>query len=160
MNRKIIVTPENYLSLQEKIISLEKINESVIERLGLAALDGDLSENYDFVLLQEKKEILAREIATLRIKLESVEVCPKNNSTFFVELGSIVSFMILSSKKQITVEVADEVTSILYDISTDSPQKVSIDSPLGKSLLGKKVGEILEVSQGKKKYQIKVLEIK
>jgi transcription elongation GreA/GreB family factor len=45
----------------------------------------------------------------------------------------------------LTVELTDDVTA-------EPPQKVSVNSPFGESLLGKKVGDIIQ--QGKNKYQI------
>jgi len=51
MNKKIIITPKSYSTLQKKISFLEKTKTEISERLSLTSLDSDLSENGDFITL-------------------------------------------------------------------------------------------------------------
>ena len=152
MSKKIIITPKERLILQKKLIYLEMCSEKNIEDLQ-ASLDSDLTENFALTKLHEKQVQTKQEIDNLRNILEEAEISQKNNQDF-VELGSIVSYALLPDKQEkITVELTSKFTS--------PPQVISLDSPAGKALLGKKVGDILKISQsGKSEQLIQILEIK
>ena len=62
MNRKIIITPEGYLILKKKIARLEEAKKETAQRLSLAGLDSDLSENSDFLILDAKNQDLHKQI--------------------------------------------------------------------------------------------------
>lgn len=143
MNRKIILSPESYLILKKKITHLEKIRQETTEKLNLNR--GDLSENADFTVLDEKNQNLLREIEECKNFLEIAEVREKNSNNYFINLGSIVTYLWLNKQEKLTVELTD-------DVLAEPPQKVSVNSPFGEVLLGKKVGDIIQ--QGKNKYQI------
>jgi transcription elongation GreA/GreB family factor len=147
MNRKIIITPEGYSILKKKIARLEKIKQETAERLSLTI--GDLSENADFIVLDEKNQNLFKEIEESRSYLERAEIREKSNSKSFIGLGSIVTYSRFNGQEKLTIELTDDTTA-------DPPRKISVNSPFGENLLEKKVGDI--VHQGKNKYQI--LEIK
>ena len=98
MNKKLIVTPKGYSVLKAKVAYLEKANSEVIEKLSLASLDGDLSENADFLILNEKKTSLSGEIAKYRSLLEKAEICRQKNSNS-AQLGSRITYLLLDQKK-------------------------------------------------------------
>ncbi|CAJ0917083.1 7186_t:CDS:2 [Entrophospora sp. SA101] len=62
----------------------------------------------------------------------SAEICQKNNNKSLVGLGSVVTYKILTAGEEETVEITDTVEA-------SPPQKISLYSPVGESLLGKKV---------------------
>ncbi|CAI2182252.1 16181_t:CDS:2 [Funneliformis geosporum] len=111
-------------------ITFKKIRQETAEKLNLNR--GDLSENADFTVLDEKNQILLREIEECKNFLEIAEVREKNNNNSFVNLGSIVVYLWLNKQEKLTVELTDDVVA-------EPPQKVSVNSPFGEALLGKKV---------------------
>ena len=153
MNKRFIVSSQGYLNLQTQLSQLLKDQSSLIEELNLAR-DGDISENHPFLVLQEKMEKLSQKISGLQTFLEKAEISERNLKGNFIELGSVVTYQILEKEQKITVELTDE-------IEADPAQgKISITSPIGSSLSGKKLREISEVKVGKNIYKIQVLEIK
>lgn len=156
MSRNIIITPESYLILKKKIAYLEKKQKETAERLSLTS--GDLSENADFLILDAKNLSLLREIEEEKKYLERVKLVQKSNDKSLIGLGSIVTYQVLSKNlndkpKKITIEITDEIEANLQG-------KVSVTSPVGSNLLGKKVGDALEIKTGRSKHQIQILEIK
>lgn len=147
MNKKIVITPKGYLTLKKKIAHLEKKQKETAERLNLNR--GDVSENAVYTLLEEKNLDLLREIEESKFILERAEVCEEINDNKTLAVGSTVTYLWLNSQEKLTIELTDDITA-------DPPRKVSANSPFGEKLLGKKIGDIIQV--GKNKYQI--LEIK
>src|ERR1043166_774540 len=147
MNRKIVITPEGYSALKKKIVLLKKEQKETAERLSLAG--GDVKENTDFILLEAKNLDLIRQIKESEIILEKAEVYEKTNNKSLIELGSIITYLWLNKQEKLTTILVD-------DIIADPSHKVSVNSPFGKKLLKKKVGDTVQL--GKNKYQI--LEIK
>jgi transcription elongation factor GreA len=83
------------------------------------------------------------------------------NGREFVQVGSKVTYSIIDKSGKLNQESSEiEITS---EIDSDPfVGKVSHQSPLGSSLIGKKIGDIIEVVSSKilNNYKIKVLEIK
>ena len=152
MNKKVIITPEGYSTLQKKVNFLEKTKAEISERLSLTSLDSDLSENGDFITLLGNLEEIEKDIARLNSLLVNAEICQKTDDKELIGLGSLVTYKILNVGEEKIVEITDVV-------GANPPQKISINSPFGVSLLGKKVGDIVN-SQGKNKYRIQILAVK
>ncbi|RHZ37342.1 GreA/GreB family elongation factor [endosymbiont GvMRE of Glomus versiforme] len=146
------ITPESYSLLQKELVDLEKTIKKTAEELGLSGFDSDLTENGDFTSLWEKLKEKKSKYQEKFFLLENAEICQKTNNKSLIGLGSIVTYKILNTGEEKTVEITDA-------IEADPPQKISMYSPHGESLLGKKVGDIIN-NQGKDKHQIKILAIK
>ncbi|RHZ36560.1 GreA/GreB family elongation factor [endosymbiont GvMRE of Glomus versiforme] len=150
--KKIKITSESYSLLQKEIADLEKTIKKTSEELGLSGFDSDLTENGDFTALLEKLKEKTGKYQEKLFLLENAEICQKTNNKALIGLGSMVTYKILNTGEEKTVEITDE-------IEANPPQKISMHSPRGESLLGKKVGDILN-NQGKDKHQIEILAIK
>jgi len=136
--------------LQNKLKELETINYSLaetIEKLKMAALDGDFKENSDWTSINEKKEILQREILQLEEKIKELE---KEEPRF----SQVVTYRSLVTGEKITVELTNEWAA--------KPERnlISFSSPLGSVLINKKVGEIVEVKTQQGNYQVKIIDLK
>lgn len=150
--KKNKITPESYSLLQKEVVDLERTRREIAEKLGLAGFDSDLSENGDFWALLEKLEKTTKKISEKNSLLERADICQKNDNKSLVGLGSIVTYKILNTGEEKTVEITDTVEA-------NPPQKISLYSPLGESLSGKKVGDIFD-KPGKNKSQTQILAIK
>ena len=151
MNRKIIITPKEHLIQQKRLVYLEEVSKKNIENIRIFS-DSDSIENFALTSLQEKQAKITQEIDNLREFLGRAEINQKTNQGV-VELGSIVSYVLLPNKKEkITVEITKKLAF--------PPQMISLDSPVGKALIGKKVGDILKIGQpGRNEKLIQILEI-
>jgi transcription elongation factor GreA len=109
---------------------------AVAERIKYARELGDLSENAEYQTAREEQDRLETRISEVNHILKNVQTIkkPKNNGE--VKLGS-------------TVKLKDGVIQIFQVVGTIEADplngKVSDESPIGKALLGKKVGDKLEL---------------
>jgi len=139
--------------------SLEKIKKElkylktakrkeIAKELSHAASFGDLSENAAYREAKDAKEFLERRIIELEEEIRNAQVIKKNGKSNKVQIGSIV--FLKSDLKGEKFEIVDSSQSNPFK------GKISYESPLGESLLGKKVGEVveLETPQGRIKYKI------
>jgi transcription elongation factor GreA len=144
------VSKEIFEKMKKELEYLKSQRIEIAERLKRSASFGDLSENSEYQQAREDKDELERKILKLEQKLKTVKV--KNKS----ESNNKVSFY---SKVKIKDKNGNEMNLILVsEEDSDFAQgKISYNSPLGKALLGKKIGDIIKfkVPSGKEKeYQI------
>ena len=145
------ITPESHTLLKKETEDLKKTIKETTEKLELAGYS-DLTENGDSMALLEKLEKTTNKYLEKNFLLENAEICQKTNDGSLIGLGSTVTYKILNTGEEKTVEITDAVEA-------NPPQKISLNSPVGASLLGKKVGDIID-SQGKNKCRIKILAVK
>jgi transcription elongation factor GreA len=125
-------------TLREELAELEgPRRENVIASIKTAREFGDLSENFEYHAAKNEQGLLEARIRTLRARLEGAEIVA-DAGTDQVGVGSVVDIEGDSGQK-LTVEV-----SAVGGAGTVSPT-----SPLGSALLGKKLGETVEVQAPK-----------
>jgi transcription elongation factor GreA len=125
-------------ALREELAELEgPRRENVIAAIKTAREFGDLSENFEYHAAKNEQGLLEARIRTLRARLEGAEIVA-DAGTDQVGVGSVVEVEGDSGQK-LTVEV-----SAVGGAGTVSPT-----SPLGSALIGKKLGEIVEVQAPK-----------
>src|SRR3954471_11761733 len=135
MQKDVILTPEGLEKLKQEIeyLSTTKRRE-VAERIKEAREFGDISENSEYDDAKNEQAMLESRIATLEDKLRSASVIDASElSSDVVRVGSVV-------------EVEDERGTHQYTIvgSTEADpgsSRLSNESPVGKALLGHKVGD-------------------
>jgi transcription elongation factor GreA len=125
-------------ALREELAELEgPRRENVIAAIKTAREFGDLSENFEYHAAKNEQGLLEARIRTLRARLEGAEIVA-DAGTDKVGVGSIVDIEGDSGQKM-TVEV-----SAVGGAGTVSPT-----SPHGAALIGKKLGETVEVQAPK-----------
>jgi transcription elongation factor GreA len=125
-------------ALREELAELEgPRRENVIASIKTAREFGDLSENFEYHAAKNEQGLLEARIRTLRARLEGAEIVA-DAGTDQVGVGSVVDIEGDSGQK-LSVEV-----SAVGGAGTVSPT-----SPLGSALLGKKLGETVEVQAPK-----------
>lgn len=149
-DKKIFLTKEGLQELQAEFDEL--VNQKrpvVLTRLSEARDQGDLSENAEYVAARDELSFIDGRIDELEELLKQVTVIQEQSgSKKAVDLGSTVTVNIGSKKEEFTVVGEWE--------ADPTEKKISHESPLGKALMGKQVGEDLEVDApaGKIKYTI------
>lgn len=151
--KEVIFTQEEYKKLEEQLAYLKGPRKmEVAEKIKAAREYGDLSENSEY---DEAKN----EQALLDSKIEEVEALVRNAK--IIDNISTKSISVGVSVRLFDYEFDEEVTyHIVASTEIDPLQyKISLDSPIGKALFGRKKGEEVEVElpDGTAKY--KVLEI-
>lgn len=151
MQKEIFLTTEKLEELKKELDTLKKEKRpEVIDRIKEARALGDLSENADYDAAREEQGFVEGRIEELEYMIKNAkiieETCKKKDS---VAIGCKVSCKIEGDGEQeFTIVGSAEV-----DISAG---KISNESPIGKALMGKKVGDAIEVDvpDGKMKYKI------
>ncbi len=148
---KVVLTKDGLAQLQAEYdeISSKKRPEAV-RRLADARDLGDLSENSEYAAAKQDLAFIDGRIAELEEILHGAKVVTTHVKSH-VDVGCKVTLHINGSK---------EVFTLVGEWEADPMQKkISHESPLGKSLMGKKVGEKVEVEAPAGKVMYKILQI-
>lgn len=147
-NHKVLMTKEGLAQLQGELDDLAKKKRPLaVTRLASARELGDLSENSEYAAAKQDLAFIDGRIAELEEILHGAKVIT-NHVKGHVDVGCTVTLTINGQK---------EVFTLVGEWEADPMQKkISHESPLGKALLGKKVGDmaIVEAPAGKVNYKI------
>ncbi len=149
---KILLTPEGLKKIKKEYEEL--VNErrkEVALRIQTARALGDLSENAEYSSAREEQAQLEGRIAELEETMKRAEVVKNSKRPVQIDIGCRV---------KIHLEGKDEEFHIVGAPEADPTNgKISHESPLGQALLGKKVGEKIEVEAPVGKIVYKILDI-
>jgi len=140
-SKKIYLTKEGLQELKKEFEELSKVKRpDVLSRVSQARSMGDLSENAEYVAARDELSFIDGRIDELEELLKQAVLIvesPSKNSNHIVKLGSKVT---------LTVKGKKEIFMVVGEWEADpKDKKISHESPLGKALIGKKVGEKVEV---------------
>ena len=140
MDKKVIVTASGLKALEDELEMLKTVRRSEIsEKIRVARGYGDLSENSEYDEAKNEQAIVEARIADLEVMLKNVVILDENEIVKdVISLGSTV--------KVYDEEFEEELEYIIVG-STEADLdlgKISDESPVGKALMGKKVGEVAE----------------
>jgi len=131
------LTKRQAQALRDELAALEgPRREEVVAAIKKAREFGDLSENFEYHAAKNEQGLLEARIRTLRARLDGAEIVPDAGSDE-VGVGSVVE--VEGNDRTMTVEI-----SAVGGAGTVSPT-----SPLGAALIGKKLGEAVEVQAPK-----------
>ena len=152
--KEIFLTSEGYLELEQELHYLKttKRNE-VTQTLKEARALGDLSENSEYDQAREDQANLEKRIAEIEYSLEHATVIDNNESDGKVGIGSSV---------ELQYEDDDDTESYKIVGSQEADpfnNKISNESPIAAAIMGKKVGEVVEVSSPDGVYSVKIVAI-
>ncbi len=157
---KFPMTREGFENMQAELEKLKEEKPSVIQAISDARDQGDLSENAEYHAARERLGFIEGRIIEIESKLSHAEVIEvKNLSGDSVIFGATVTLSMLSDNNGEVEYVYKVVGEYEADVSK---QLISTSSPLGSALIGKKVGEYVEVTvpNGEKLYKIVKIEFK
>ncbi len=142
MSESVPMTREGYERLKAEVTRLETEELPVItQRLADARAEGDLKENAEYHAQRENQGMLMAKISQIKTKLAKAEIVDTSSLP-----KDIVAFGAAVRVKDL--ELGDEETFTLVGAGDEDYQtgKILLTSPIGQSLLGKKVGEVAEVN--------------
>lgn len=148
----IYLTRKGYEKLREELDYLKKVKRKKIsEALKKARALGDLSENAEYMAAKEEQALNEKKIAELEDKLSRARIIENENiNPFEVRIGAKVKLKDLETDEELEYIIVSEAEAD-YDKGM-----ISITSPVGKSLLGHKESDIVEIRipAGVLKYKI------
>ncbi len=140
--KKIYLTKSGLEDLRKEHTELVKVKRpEVLSRVSTARELGDLSENAEYVAAREELSFIDGRIDELEELLKDVVVIEAEGQS------NGKSTIALGSKVTVKLDGRKELYQLVGEFEADPMlKKISHESPLGKALLGKKVGETVEVT--------------
>lgn len=155
MAKSITLTADGVKQLEEELeyLKITKRKE-ITEKIKEARSYGDLSENAEYDAAKEAQAATEQRIAEIENMLKNAEVPDTSNTP-----KDVVS--IFSTVKLYDEEFDDEMEyTIVGSIESDpSKNKISDESPIGKAVLGRKIGETVEAETPGGIIKLKILDI-
>lgn len=152
--KEIFLTSEGFLELENELHYLKttKRNE-VIKTLKDARALGDLSENSEYDQAREEQANLEKRIIEVEYALEHAVVIDSSDNDGKVGIGCQVELMYEDEDESETYKIVGSQEADPFN------NKISNESPMALAIMGKKVGEIVEVSSPDGVYSVKIVAI-
>ena len=152
---RIPITKKGYEALQAELERYKKVERPKnIRDIEEARAHGDISENAEFEAAKERQSHIDGRIRDLEHKLAEAQIIDTSNlSTEKVVFGATVTVKDLQSDKE------QRYTLVGQDEADLKNGKISVQSPVGRALIGKRVGDTLEVQTPAKVAEYEVLDI-
>lgn len=136
MKKQYRLTQDGVTELQTELSSLVAERSAIADRIKTAREFGDLSENFEYSAARQEQERNENRISELEAILQNVEVIKEPKGAGKVVLGSKVKL-----KNGVTKQF-----QVVGTVEADPLEgKISDESPIGQALLGKKVGDTVEI---------------
>ncbi len=140
MNKQYHLTQEGADELKKELEQLIGQRKDVAERIKTAREFGDLSENAEYSAARQDQEKAENRISEIEYILQNLEIIKKSEGDKTVRLGCKVTLKSGSKTKELQVVGTVEADPL--------EGKISDESPIGKALLKKKVGDEVEMKSG------------
>ena len=149
---KIPMTVEGFSRLEEELKHLKGVERpAVIRAIAEAREHGDLSENAEYHAARERQSFIEGRVAELEDKISRAEVIDVSRlSGKEVKFGATVTLLDEDTEEKASYQIVGQ------DESDIAAKRLSISSPLARALIGKHVGDTIEVTTpgGSKSYEI------
>ena len=130
------------------------VRHELLEHVKTARAQGDLSENFEYYAAKKEKNKNESRIRYLERMIRTANVVDDSSADDEVGINNTVTVEFIEDKETETYRI---VTTVRVDTFKNM---ISIDSPLGKALMGHKVGDIVNVKVNENvNYDVKILEI-
>lgn len=150
------ITKKGFEALKAELDRLRKVERPrVIEAIAEARSHGDLSENAEYDAAKDRQGFIEARIAEIETKLADarvIEITGRTSETVVFGATVLLVEQESQSKRQYTLVGQDEA-----DLKFN---RISIQSPVGKALIGRRVGDFVEVKTPAKTVEYEVLEIR
>ena len=155
MATELVMTTEGYEALKAELNELKSVTRGEIsEKIRIARGFGDLSENSEYDEAKNEQAVVEARIKKLEDQLKSVKVISRDQlSAETVGIGCRVKILDLEFDEEMEYVIASSVESH-SDLNS-----ISDESPVGKGLMGHKVGDVVEIHAPAAVLKLKILEI-
>ena len=151
MIEKVILTEEGKVELEKRLELLKMVKRpEIVERIKAAREQGDLSENAEYDAAKNEQALIEGEIAELENKLKHAEVITVTAKKDVAGVGASVTFTDLTDNKAYTFSIVGTAEA---DFKSG---RISNESPIGRALIGKRVGEIGVVEAPAGNYNVRL----
>ncbi len=149
------MTEDGYNKLKEEIAHLESVERPKISKqIGEARDKGDLSENAEYDAAKEAQGMLEAKISQLKTVMASARLIDERTiGTDTVKIMNRVTMKNLKTNKLMTYTLVSETEA-------DFKQgKIAVNTPIGQGLMGKKVGDVVDITIPSGVLSVEIIEI-
>ncbi|MDQ0214626.1 transcription elongation factor GreA [Oikeobacillus pervagus] len=142
--------------LEQELEYLKTVRrKEVVERIKIARSFGDLSENSEYDSAKEEQAFVEGRISTIETMIRNAEIIEEDEqNSDTVTLGKTVTFIELPDGDEESYTIVGSAEADPFE------GKISNDSPIAKSLLGRKIGDKVTVQTPGGELNVKITEIK
>ena len=151
--KEFLLTSEGFLELETELNNLKSVDRPrIIDAIKEARAQGDLSENADYDAARDEQAKIEARIQELEYMLEHAKIIEKVSGDT-VSVGTTVTLQYIDDEDE-------EVYSIVGALEADPfENKISNESPIGKAIMDRKVGDVISVDSPNGSYDIKIVKI-
>lgn len=149
------MTPEGYKKLKDELENLLKVQRPAnVKAIAEARAHGDLSENAEYHAAKERQSFMEGRIQDLQSKISRADVIdPTKISQSRIAFGATVKVMDLDTEEEKTYKIVGPDEADIKD------GKLSIHSPMARSLIGKEAGDEVILKAPARTIEYEILEI-
>ena len=155
-NKIIYLSEQGFNDLKNELNHLVTVERpNIIKQIAEARDKGDLSENAEYDAAKESQGLLEAKISKLELDLSNARILDESNvDTSTVRLLTHVTIENLENSMRMSYIIVSESEA---DITA---KKISSSSPIGKGLLGKKEGDVVDINVPNGTVKFKIISIK
>ncbi|WP_018924119.1 transcription elongation factor GreA [Salsuginibacillus kocurii] len=148
------MTEEGLKNLEEELEYLKTTKrQEVVERIKIARDFGDLSENSEYDAAKDEQAFVEGRVNQIEQMIRNAEIIEDDGNKDEVSLGKSVKFQEIPDGEE-------ELYTIVGSAESDPLEgKISNDSPMAQSLMGRKVGDTVTVNTPGGEMEVKIVEI-
>ena len=154
--KEILLTQEGYAKLEEEVEYLKAVKRrEVADRIKVAISFGDISENAEYDEAKNEQAQMEERILKLENMIRNAVIIDESKiDVNIVTIGSIVKVNDIEFGEQVEYTIVGSAEADPYE------GRISNESPVGKALLGKTVGVVVDVHVPDGTAKFEILEIK
>jgi len=155
MGKVTYVTEEGLRNMKEELDRLTRIERPAISKaIGEAIEKGDISENAEYDAAKDAQGMLEAKIAILSAKIASTRIIDESK----IDTSSV------QMMNKVTIRNKTNNATMQYTIVSEPEAnlklgKISIQTPIAKGLLGKKLGDVVEIQVPSGKMEFEIIDI-
>lgn len=150
---EILLTAKGFAELEEELNDL-RVNKRAenVQAIKEARSHGDLSENSEYDAARDEQAKIEARIQELEYKLENATIIDSTDKSS-VNVGCSVTILYVDDEEEDTYSIVGSLEADPFE------NKISNESPIGSAIIGRKVGDIVNVDANGSSYQVKILKI-
>ena len=152
---KTPLTKDGEVKLQEELRNLKLERPKITKAIAEAREHGDLKENAEYHAAREQQGMVEAKIKDIEFKLANSEIIenkPSENKDQII-FGSFVELLNIEDNSKIKYQLVGE------DEADVSKNKISVNSPIAKGVIGKKAGNVITIIAPKGELNFKIIKI-
>ncbi|MCU7557185.1 transcription elongation factor GreA [Macrococcus capreoli] len=155
MQKEYPMTKEGFEKLEVELEHLKTVRRpEVVEKIKVARSFGDLSENSEYDAAKDEQGFVEQEITKIEMMLRHAVIIEDDGSKSEVQLGRTVTFTEIPGNEEESYKIVGSAEADPFE------GKISNESPIAKALLGKKVGDEINVPlPNGNEMRVKIVEI-